>query len=705
MLSLACARQMRNYGQYNQALYDYQVREVLINCAALCTAVAELLGPQTPQVLYSFFQGLGVAWPASTMSAHAGEFFPSRPPGKWHPPGIWAFEPQQQGNYIEELVEVPVSKQQQRQVEVIVDAPVSTTDEEHAPVLRQVNKHLKQQQEGEDSVVDYAPITKEGIVQVPKIIFQEMVDDQVEQLVEGIAHVPVINHVERIVPNIQIEEAMFQKHALVQKVVQKAAEVPQTQIVDEFCDVPVIKQRLVPMIIKQQKTVEVTQIEYSDHHVQVPVMKQRLVPIVTVVQKIVEVPQIEYVDEYVQVPVQKQVQVPIGTVVDLPVRKQVCVPMVTAVDVPVHKQVHVPMVTVVDVPVQKIVHVPMVTVVKKTVEVPQIEYIDHHVHVPVKKQRQETIVSVVQKIVEVPKKEYVDEFVQVPVQKQVHVPIVTVADVPVHKQVYDTMDVVADVPVHRQVHGPKVTVVDVPVQKIVRVPNGTVFQKTVEGPQIKYVDHHEQVPLHKQRHGPMVSVAQKTVEEPQIQALDKYVEDPVQQQMHLPTFLEPTALSNVPNKKGTPNESSCNDEDITCKVREQWQLARFLVVSIEILRLFFTVFHFFWQGAQALNALAGTIASSLQLFCAQCWSLAKWTVKCCSALSVISWRCFFWLGSQVWHFSLGNFFTFFDKKVEAREYLNSAELVHKLKAAREQMKQYEPVERQQDPGRKKKKRA
>jgi hypothetical protein len=59
----------------------------------------------------------------------------------------------------------------------------------------------------------------------------------------------------------------------VQKVVQVPREVPQIQFIDEVVDVPVQKQRQVPMIMKVQRTVVVPQVEYIDHHVEVPVHK------------------------------------------------------------------------------------------------------------------------------------------------------------------------------------------------------------------------------------------------------------------------------------------------------------------------------------------------------------------------------------------------------------------------------------------------
>ena len=57
----------------------------------------------------------------------------------------------------------------------------------------------------------------------------------------------------------------------------------------------------------------------------------------------------------------------------------------------------------------------MITRVQKPVEVPQVEYVDHHVHVPVQKQRHVPVVQMVQKMVDVPQVEFVDHHIHVPV--------------------------------------------------------------------------------------------------------------------------------------------------------------------------------------------------------------------------------------------------------------------------------------------------
>eukprot|EP00913_Durusdinium_trenchii_P009858 g9254.t1 len=64
----------------------------------------------------------------------------------------------------------------------------------------------------------------------------------------------------------------------------------------------------------------------------------------------------------------------------------------------------------------------MVNTVQKTVEVPQIEYIDNHVHIPVQKQRHVPVHVPVEKPVEVQVIETLEKIVDVPVVKQIEVP-------------------------------------------------------------------------------------------------------------------------------------------------------------------------------------------------------------------------------------------------------------------------------------------
>merc|ERR1711907_634917 len=73
-------------------------------------------------------------------------------------------------------------------------------------------------------------------------------------------------------------------------------EKPVVEVIDREVDVPVTRERPVPVVKTVQRTVEVPQTQFIDKIVDVVVERPREVPQIQTVQKIVEVPQVEYVD-------------------------------------------------------------------------------------------------------------------------------------------------------------------------------------------------------------------------------------------------------------------------------------------------------------------------------------------------------------------------------------------------------------------------
>merc|ERR1712048_1203611 len=88
--------------------------------------------------------------------------------------------------------------------------------------------------------------------------------------------------------------------------------------------------------------------------------------------------------------------------------------------------------------------------VPKTVQVPQVEYVDNHVHVPVHKHHHVPMVSVAQKHVEVAVIQTVEKIVDVPVVKQIDVPQVTTIEKIVEVPHMQTIEKVVEVPVAGQ---------------------------------------------------------------------------------------------------------------------------------------------------------------------------------------------------------------------------------------------------------------
>merc|ERR1719162_2962485 len=92
---------------------------------------------------------------------------------------------------------------------------------------------------------------------------------------------------------------------MIQKV-QRTVEVPQVEYVDNHIEIPVHKQRHIPMVTVSQRHVDVPVIQTVEKIVDVPVVKQIDVPHITTIEKIVEVPQVQHVQKTVEVQMEGQ---------------------------------------------------------------------------------------------------------------------------------------------------------------------------------------------------------------------------------------------------------------------------------------------------------------------------------------------------------------------------------------------------------------
>merc|ERR1719352_2157027 len=84
--------------------------------------------------------------------------------------------------------------------------------------------------------------------------------------------------------------------------------------------------------------------------------------------------------------------------------------------------------------------------VQKQVEVPQIEFVDKHVHIPVQKQRHVPVVQKIPKHVEVTVIETVEKIVDVPVVKQVEVPQIQTIEKIVEVPYIQTVEKIVEIP-------------------------------------------------------------------------------------------------------------------------------------------------------------------------------------------------------------------------------------------------------------------
>merc|ERR1719221_1558879 len=110
-------------------------------------------------------------------------------------------------------------------------------------------------------------------------------------------------------------------------------------------------------------------------------------------------------------------------------------------------------------------HVPSIQKVQKTVEVPQVQYIDRVVDVPVMKQRHVPSVQRVQK----------------PVMRQRHVPSIQKVQKPVAVPVIETIEKIIDVPVIKHVEVPQIQTIE----KVVEIPQIQTVEKVVEIPEVQ----------------------------------------------------------------------------------------------------------------------------------------------------------------------------------------------------------------------------
>merc|ERR1711972_906949 len=85
-------------------------------------------------------------------------------------------------------------------------------------------------------------------------------------------------------------------------------------------------------------------------------------------------------------------------------------------------------------------------VAQKFVDVPQIQFVDNHVHIPVQKHRHVPMIMKIQKPVEVPVLETVEKIVDVPVIKQVEVPQIQTIERHVEVPYVQTVEKVVEIP-------------------------------------------------------------------------------------------------------------------------------------------------------------------------------------------------------------------------------------------------------------------
>ena len=316
---------------------------------------------------------------------------------------------------VNQLVEapktVPQDRIRQRTVEQIVDAPVPQTLEEQVEVFRVFSQDRIQQRAVEQTIKNPAISLAGMIVEMP-------VTWKTQQLVN--------THVQHVVDTVEVEKPKLvketgQKPIIQEKInqVTKHVEVPQVQFLTKVDDMPVVVQRQVSTDQTVRKTVEVPPLPFINKVVDNPVVAQRQISMVQTIQKTTEIPQLQCVDQVVDVPAEVAVQV-VAETAEIAVtsatrswRRQLRTHSFRLLRNPLRihrprqfralKPLRVRAMHIstrphrefrrswrcqssdgeVDMPVVAQRQVPMIPNVQKTVEVPQIQYIDKIVDAPV----------------------------------------------------------------------------------------------------------------------------------------------------------------------------------------------------------------------------------------------------------------------------------------------------------------------------------
>ena len=248
--------------------------------------------------------------------------------------------------------------------------------------------------------------------------------------------------------------------------------------------------------------------------------------------------------------------------IDMPVVMQGQIPTIQ----PVQKTVELPQVQFLDRMVEQITETPAVSFAEETVETPKtqtqekVQLTDKAVDMPVVMQRQVPDVRKVLKTVEAPQARSTDKVVDVPVHMQRQVPAVQAVRKTVEDPQTQFIDGVVDTPVVQQRQVPTVQMV----QKTMENPMVQMAQKTMKNLQAQFLDEVVGMPVVVQRKVAMVQKSQKTIEIPQAQHIDEVVDFPdvqeeqtVQKTVEIPVGVSMTAQRRAPADRDAQKAEAC----------------------------------------------------------------------------------------------------------------------------------------------------
>ena len=433
---------------------------------------------------------------------------------------------------VEQVTEVPKTSSRDRTsqctAEQILDVPAPEMVKQPVQAQDRIQRRTLEQ------TVDVpVPQAVEELIEVSQVFPQDMVHRRfVEQTIDIPANSLAEMIVQRVVDTVEVEKPKIieltvqRKKPIIQEKINqgtKPIEFPQAQFLDKAGDMPVVVQRQVSTALTVQKAMEVPPLQSVNRVVDVLVVAQRQMPRIVeethnlvphIMEKTIEVMkpvpqervQNNTVERIVDVPNSQIQEETVGVIQLLPQDRMPERTVEQVVDVPVSQvqERDVCSHRAVDVVMALQAEVPAVQVAQKTVETPKARIPDEVADIPVAVQHQVPMV---------PQLQFIDELV--------HVAVATQRQIPRVEKIRKTMDT------HRVIPRQAPTIMNEK-ERLFQAEIDRMVQETETYPDADdtlVADQHQPVVM--QRQGAILQATQKTVEVPQIQYIDKIVDAPV----------------------------------------------------------------------------------------------------------------------------------------------------------------------------------
>ena len=336
--------------------------------------------------------------------------------------------------------------------------------------------------------------------------------------------------------------------------VQKTVEVPQVQFLDRMIDVP-IEETKIPMIESQDKIPQRTAEQVMD--IPVPQVTEESIEIFNVlsqdrvqqrmVEQITETPAVSLDEKIIQHTIEETIDIPVPHVMKKTSEAVKLIPQERVQNHTVEQFIDMPVV--------------MQRQVQKTVEVPQIQFIDEAVDVPVIVRRQVPIVQKMQKTVEASQVQSTDRVMNALVIMQRHVPAVQVAQKSIvspaendhviqEAERYRDEDKVDKTKIKAKsgLENQCTAMRNTSIVKVLRSKFDVGHTQEARARNRSDKDAQKKANLTNQRQVPAIRSVQKTVEVPRVQYIDKVADIPVEVQRQVSTIQAAQDIDEVEDK-------------------------------------------------------------------------------------------------------------------------------------------------------------